>query len=132
MSGFGRRVDATQSSSYEGGFADGTRDGDGTFAWIVSGDATLKDEIEAANAGSLTCRWDDGEPIGPVEINLSSGVTVRGNLQGGVWDGEVVTTAADGNETIDIFGDGVWKDGIGNFVYALEAMTIVASMLEGW
>ena len=44
----------------------------------------------------------------------------------------MVTTAADGSETIDVFEDGVWEDGVGNFVAALEAMMTVAALLESW
>ena len=80
----------------------------------------------------MICKWDDGEPVGPVEISLSTGISVRGNLQGGAWDGEVVTADENGKETVDIFEDGVWRDGVGNFVHALEAMMTVASMLESW
>ena len=133
MSGAGIRVDATQGSTYEGGFADGTRDGDGIFSWIDPPEEGGEAEEDEASGGSLACGWADGEPVGEVKITLSpSGVVIRGNLRDGVWDGEVVTTAADGSETIDVFEDGVWEDGVGNFVAALEAMITVAALLESW
>jgi hypothetical protein len=132
MSGVGKRIDATQGSSYVGGFADGTRDGAGTFSWSVVAESTSSGSTAVPSGGSLTCRWEDGEPVGPVEISLSSGISVRGNLQDGVWDGEVVTTDENGAQTVDIFEDGAWSDGVGNFVHALEAMMTVASMLESW
>ena len=80
----------------------------------------------------MTCRWKDGQPVGPVEIRLCSGISVRGKLRGGVWDGEVVTTDDSGVETTDVFEGGVRSDGVGNFVHALESMMTVAAMLESW